>query len=88
MIYITVVIGDVEVLKSGKFPVNIRENRRYFPLKKFYGFYENECEKDNNIFSNVEIKKIDENFVYYVKSCNLLADFVFNRMFKSLNSMC
>lgn len=57
-------------------------------MKTFYGFFEKQCEKDNNIFSYVEIKKVDENLVVYVKSGNLLTNFVFNRMLKSFNRKC
>lgn len=62
-----VIIGRVEVFKNGIFANNKRNILHFFFLKKFFDFFKKECEKVNNIFLKVEIKKLVENCLCYVK---------------------
>ncbi len=55
------------MFKNGIFANNKRNILHFFFLKKFFDFFKKECEKVNNIFLKVEIKKLVENCLCYVK---------------------
>ncbi len=58
------------------------------PLKKFFDFFNKECEKVNNNFLKVEIKKLVENCLHYVKWVNQTLLLHFNIMLKVTNTNC
>lgn len=50
------------MFKCEYFSFAIRKNSHFVPLKYFFCFFKKECEKVNNNFLKVEIKKTVENW--------------------------
>ena len=77
----------LKCLKEDFFFIN-RKFSLFFPLKYFFDFFKKECEKVHNKFLKVEIKKMVEKSVVYVKLRNQTEKICFNTMLKVINKGC